>query len=325
MHEEQLAPTGLLDKRLIFVTGKGGVGKTTVAAALARLAAASGRKTLLCAMERSADLSTALGIGPLSYQPQLVAANLSVIEMDTEAALREYLRVQVHLPPLGRIGPLAEAFDFLATAAPGVREILTIGKLCYEVREQTFDLVIADAAASGHFVGHLAAPVGIDELAGVGAIADQTAWMLEILEDASRTGVVVVSTPEEMPVNESTELIARLRAETNIALAALVANRVPPELFSARESDVFDALRSFVETGSAKAIGQTERVALTTVIETAELARRLRRHATLQLERLRKALADGEELLLLPQVFESAEAFVVTRRLQEFLADEVGS
>ena len=73
--------------------------------------------------------------------------------MDTEASLREYLKLQLRIPVVGRIGPLAKAFDFVATAAPGVREILTVGKLCWEVRERHYDLVVVDAPASGHIVG----------------------------------------------------------------------------------------------------------------------------------------------------------------------------
>ena len=94
---------------------------------------------------------------------------------------------------------MADALDFVATAAPGVREILTVGKLCYEVRERHFDLVVVDASATGHIVGNLAAPVAIDEIVRMGAIRQQTRWMLEILGDESQTGVVVVTTPEETP------------------------------------------------------------------------------------------------------------------------------
>ena len=89
---------------------------------------------------------------------------------------------------VGRIGPLAKAFDFVATAAPGVREILTVGKLCYEVRERNYDLVVVDAPASGHIIGQLAAPQAINDLVKVGLIRTQTDWMLEILSDPAPDG-----------------------------------------------------------------------------------------------------------------------------------------
>ena len=99
--------------------------------------------------------------------------------MDTEAALREYLKLQLQIPIVGRIGPVAKAFDFLATAAPGVREILTVGKLCFEVRDGDWDMVVVDAQASGHIVGQLAAPQAVNGLVKVGLIRTQTDWMLE--------------------------------------------------------------------------------------------------------------------------------------------------
>ena len=131
--------------------------------------------------------------------------------MDTEASLREYLKLHLRIPVVGRIGPLAKAFDFVATAAPGVREILTVGKFCWEVRERHYDLVVVDAPASGHIVGQLAAPQAINDLVKVGLIRSQTDWMLDILSDPRQTGLVAVCTPEEMPVSETLELAERVR------------------------------------------------------------------------------------------------------------------
>ena len=108
--------------------------------------------------------------------------------MDTEASLREYLKLHLRIPVVGRIGPLAKAFDFVATAAPGVREILTVGKFCWEVKERHYDLVVVDAPASGHIIGQLAAPQAINDLVKVGLIRSQTDWMLEILSDPRQTG-----------------------------------------------------------------------------------------------------------------------------------------
>src|SRR5919106_2642608 len=163
--------------------------------------------------------------------------------MDTEASLKEYLRLQLKLPLLARLGPLARTFDFVANAAPGVKEILTVGKLCHEVRERHYDLVVVDAPASGHVVGLLAAPEAIKELVKVGLVRDQTGWMLDILGDPTTTGAVIVATPEEMPVTETVELASRLRDETVVDLAAVAVNRVLPELFTRGEERVFEAVR----------------------------------------------------------------------------------
>jgi anion-transporting ArsA/GET3 family ATPase len=186
----------LLARQLLFVTGKGGVGKTTVTAALAQLAAQRGKRVLTCDVDATGGLAAMFEAGPTGFAPVLVAPSIWSMSMDTEASLREYLKVNLRIPMAGRIGPLAKAFDFVATAAPGVREILTVGKFCWEVREDHFDLVLVDAPASGHVVSQLGAPAAINDLVRVGQIRTQTDWMLDILSDPSRTGVVAVTTPE---------------------------------------------------------------------------------------------------------------------------------
>ena len=176
--------------------------------------------------------------------------------MDTEDALREYLKLFVRVPLVGRLGPLARTFDFVADAAPGVKEILGVGKLAYEVRERHYDLVVVDAEASGHIVAQVAAPRVIGELIQVGMVRDQTRWMLDILEDPDRTGVVVVTTPEEMPVVETIELLDRFAAETQIHPAAIVANRVLPALFDRKESAVVGEPRTAPSSSSSTPPGR---------------------------------------------------------------------
>ena len=105
------------------------------------------------------------------------------MQMSTEASLREYLKVQVRVPVFGRLGPLARVLDFVANAAPGVKEILTVGKVVWELRESiegraAWDLVVVDAAATGHVIGQLDAPRAIQELVQVGPVRNQTDWMV---------------------------------------------------------------------------------------------------------------------------------------------------
>ena len=119
--------TDLLDRRLLFVTGKGGVGKTTVAAAIALLAASRGKRTLVGEVDAKGNLADFFSVEPTGWKPREVQPNLFAMSMDTEESLKEYLRLQLRVPLLARLGPLARTFDFLASAAPGVREILTVG------------------------------------------------------------------------------------------------------------------------------------------------------------------------------------------------------
>jgi anion-transporting ArsA/GET3 family ATPase len=311
----------LLERRLVFVTGKGGVGKTTVAAALALLAAENGKRTLACEMDAKGDLASFYETGPATFAGHDVFPGLRVMSMDTEASLREYLKLQLRIPVIGRIGPLARAFDFVATAAPGVREILTVGKLCYEVREKHYDIVVVDATSTGHIIGQLAAPQAINQLVRVGLIRLQTDWMLDILSDPSMTGLVIVTTPEEMPVNETMELAGRLSTETTVDLAAVVVNRVLPELFGRSEEQVFETLCSpEAEAALGTLVGDDPE----SVLEGARLAVRLRRTRAWHLDRLRAGIDPSVPMLLLPMLFTRGYGMRTTRQVAHSLSEELG-
>lgn len=293
----------LLDRHLLFVTGKGGVGKTSVAAAIASLAASSGRRTLLCEMDAKGAAAGAFDATPFEFEPRLVERNLWAMSMNTEDSLREYLRLFIRVPLMARIGPLARTLDFVADAAPGVKEILGVGKIAYEVRERHYDLVVVDAEASGHIVAQIAAPRTIADLVQVGMVRDQTRWMLEILDDPSRTGVVIVTTPEEMPVNETLELIDRLAAETSTEVAAVVANRVMPERFDPGDAELVDTVTS--DEGVAERLAAACGPAVSTVLAAARVAQARHRIGAGHLDRLRAGLGDVP-VIEVPEMFTRA-------------------
>jgi anion-transporting ArsA/GET3 family ATPase len=312
---------GLLDRRLVFVTGKGGVGKTTVSTALALLAAQQGRRTLLCEVDAKGDVASYLEVSPSSFSPRKVIENLWIMSMDTEASLREYLKLNLRIPVAGRIGPLAKAFDFVATAAPGVREILTVGKLCYEVREENYDLVVVDAAATGHIVGQLAAPQAINELVRVGLVRSQTGWMLDILSDPSLTGLAITTTPEEMPVNETMELAERVAKETTVQLAAVVVNRVLPELFGRSEEEAFEKMR---RPGARKELATLVGGDPVALLDAARMAVNLRRNRAAHLDRLHEGLDPAVPVMFLPELFIRSHGLRTSRRVALHLGEELG-
>ena len=312
--------TALLDRKLLFVTGKGGVGKSTIAASLGLLAAEQGKRTLVCEVDAKGNLADFYEAGETEFAARELQPNLWAMSMNTEESLKEYLSLQLKIPLLAKIGPLARTFDFIANAAPGVKEILTIGKVAWEVKERHYDLVVVDSVASGHIIGQLTAPQGINELVQVGVVRHQTQWMLDILTDPAQTGVVIVSAPEEMPVAETIELADRLNTETKVDLAAVIVNRVLPELFTEREEALFESLRTpeRIEVLSAGADGD-----VTPVFDAAELAVTLRRTRAEHLATLRRALDPTLALLYVPYLFTRSHGARATRKVAELLAEEL--
>lgn len=285
----------MLAHQLLFVTGKGGVGKTSIAVALATSAAASGKRTLLCEMDAKGAVAQALGVSKLSFEPTEVSPQLFAMAMNTQDSLREYIRLFVRIPLITSIGPLAKMFDFVASAAPGVKEILAVGKLCWEVREKNYDIVIVDAEASGHIVSQIEAPHTLTNIVQVGLIRDQTKWMQEILHDPTRTGVVIVTTPEEMPVVETIELLDTLQNTTSVSVAAVVANRVSGDIFADRDLPLLAALQTFV--------GSQQHALLTAPLRAVEIAVDRRTHAVTHLALLAQRLRSPSiPLVVLPDV-----------------------
>jgi anion-transporting ArsA/GET3 family ATPase len=311
----------LLDHRLLFVTGKGGVGKTSIAAALGLLASTRGKRTLVCEVDAKGNLADFFEAAPNTFRPQELSPGLFAMAMNTEESLKEYLRLQLKIPLLARIGPLARSLDFVANAAPGVKEILTVGKLCWEVRERHYDLVVVDAPATGHVVAQLGAPQAINELVKVGRVRDQTRWMVDLLSDPTITGAVVVATPEEMPVTETLELVDRVRAETDVELSGVIVNKVLPELFGRGEEEIFNRLR---EPEYAAARGAATGGGIEPILEGAELAVTLRRTRAEHIDRLRSELPGDLSLSYVPYLFTRSHGVRATRAVADALGAELG-
>lgn len=214
---------------LVLVSGKGGVGKSAVATATALSAHRLGARVLVLSMVGSGSgLASHLGTGMLDPTPTEVRPGLFALAIDRSRALVEYLQVQLGLPTFATLGPAARAFDALASTAPAIREIVTIGKVAFEVRKEEWDVVVADGPPTGQIGSYLRAMRTIGELVPTGRIREQAAWMEEIL--LNRTALTLVSVPEELPVSETIETLSWLGQEKLVNRVDLVSNRVLPWL-----------------------------------------------------------------------------------------------
>ena len=295
------------------------MGKTTFASALARFAASTGKRTLIVEMDDKGALARSLNTSELQFIAREVSPNLFAMSMNTEDSLREYIRLFVKNPLVSTFGPLAKILDFVANAAPGVKEILAVGKLCWEVREHNYDIVIVDAEATGHIVAQVDAPSILSNLVQVGVIREQTKWMQEILHDKASSGVVIVATPEEMPVLETMQLLDTLQNTTNVGVSAVVANRVHDDVVQGGDVVVFDALWRAVQSNT-----MTSEVsdALRAPMQLLNVATQRRRNEVGNLEQLVARSREGGVMFMSVMDIETHDVDVVTAMTQ-VLKDEL--
>ncbi len=237
---------------LHVVTGKGGTGKTTVAAALATALADSGKRVLLCEVEGRQGIAQLFDVAPLPYEERKIAVGLGggevyALAIDPEAALLEYLQMYYRL---GRAGKALDRFgiiDFATTIAPGVRDVLLTGKVYEAARRNAsskgsgivYDAVIMDAPPTGRIARFLNVNEEVAGLARVGPVRRQASSIMEMMR-SSTTQVHLVTVLEEMPVQETLDGIAELHA-TQLPVGNVVVNLVQPKLIG---DDARDALTS---------------------------------------------------------------------------------
>lgn len=301
----------LLDRRLLFVTGKGGVGRTTVAAALGLLAARRGRRTIVCEVGGHESLARALKAEDAGHEETEVAPGLWAISIDPDRAFEQYLTYQAGSRTLSRLLSASRIFALFRAAAPGSAELLSIGKAWelaqperrYGGHEEIYDLVIVDAPATGHGVALLAAPATFRTVAAAGPIHRQAGIIEEFLSDPGRTAVVTVAAPEEMPVTEALEGRDMLAERAGVAVDAFVANGLYPQRLSAAEAKRLEARAAKAPDG-----------ALAAALELEAAARSQRG----QLRRLRRG-AGGAPVLSLPYLFDGATGLERAERLADAL------
>ena len=250
-----------MDKRLVVVTGKGGVGKSTVALALGIKAAEQGRRTIVCEVASQERISQAFRGANVGFVETELQENLFAISIDPDEAMREYVLLSLRVKAMRDLLFRSKLFTYLAAATPGLRELVTIGKVWELALDQRkvksgkpYDLVILDAPATGHGVGFLQTPKTFANVARVGPIATQAETLNKFLTNHRKTGVAIVALPEEMPVNETASLERDLTRTVNVAVDRIFMNGLYPDRFSPADEKALAASSKTVSGSAGDAI-----------------------------------------------------------------------
>lgn len=233
--------TPLEQRRFLFITGKGGVGKTTVTAALAARFADAGLRVLITVCDAKERISTLFGAAPMTPEVVPLRSGVWGVKLTPEVALREYGSMILKSPKVyDAVFDNSYVRSFFA-GVPGLFEWAMLGKAWYHAIEtlpdgkQRFDVVLFDAPATGHGLDMLRVPKIIVEVVPPGVLRRDAEKAWKMFQDEKQTGVVVVTLPEEMPTNETLELVEAIDVELQLPLARLVINAVTPDLFNEAE------------------------------------------------------------------------------------------
>ena len=250
-----------LAPKILIVSGKGGAGKTTVAATLALVAARRFRRVCVAEVNGKGSLGRLLGASSLGHDPAEVLPGIWGMNISPERSLEEYLAFQYHIRRMSRVFTHSHFVDYITTAAPGLKDILVLGKIWFLEQGRSsggaaprFDTIVLDAPATGHMRTFLAAPAGLSDAVRVGPIRRQSDLLLEMLRDSSRSRIHLVTLPEEMPVTETLETSQELRKRLRAHAGVTFANAVYPQTFSAAERKQLTAPDA---TGLAERISRT--------------------------------------------------------------------
>jgi anion-transporting ArsA/GET3 family ATPase len=247
----------LYSRRLVIVSGKGGVGKSTVSAAIGMASAGRGLRTLLIEVASQERMSLLFDQGgPIGYHETPVYPALDAFSIDPQKALEEYLVSQLKVRAMVERLAGNRAFGTVTAAAPGLRELVTLDKIRRLVEAGRHDLVVVDAPATGHGLGFLKVPRTFTRVARMGPVHNRATAVAELLEDADRTAVVLVTTPEELPVSETLEAIADIDGH-GVPFHGVIANAVYEPLFDAGDEAVLGPLRGDGPAGAAAAAARS--------------------------------------------------------------------
>jgi len=254
----------IFEKRLLLISGKGGVGKSTICASFALAASRLGKKALVVEMDEKERVARLFGYSDVGYDGTTVYPNVSIRNLRPDLVMDEFVQVQVKPRAVAKQILGSQIYKYFAAAAPGLKEFVTLGKVML-LEEETdrrgkpaYDLIVVDAPATGHGVAFLRVPFAAADTIKAGWVRKQADRIIDLITDPERTALNIVTLPEEMPVNETVEMCQSVDRLLNIPIGYIIINSVFPEVLKKKNVGLLDTMKKRVAGNGAKKLSAKE-------------------------------------------------------------------
>ncbi|KPA17662.1 Anion-transporting ATPase [Candidatus Magnetomorum sp. HK-1] len=292
----------IFEHRLLFVVGKGGVGKTTVSAALGIAAKRLNKTVLLIEVGDADSMGQIFDYGSFPEKPAQIQPNLWGVRINPKSVLKEYIKLHINIPFIANRIIKSKIFDYIIAATPGLKEVMTLGQIWRWEQDKTFDncphfdLIIVDAPATGHGVSLLILPQTLINMLAVGPIVEQTRVVHSLLVDPVKTGLTLVTLPEELPVNESLEFKQIAHEKLHMPVQTTFINSVYPDSFTTSDAKaITKKINEIEKTKHLEKFIPFFKLAKSTISR-----RQLQQH---HIDRMYKSKNSNETIIELPFVF----------------------
>ncbi len=290
-----------------MVSGKGGVGKSTICAALAMSASRLGKRVLVVEMDDKERVSRLFGCPEVGYEGAFVHDNIYARNLQPMNAMDEFVGIQIRSKRMARQILGSPIYRYFVAAAPGLKEFVTLGKIMLLEAEEDrsgrpkYDIIIVDAPASGHGVAFLRVPFAAAETVKVGWVKKQADGIIALMTDPAKTMLNIVTLPEEMPVNETVETCQNVRELLGIPIGYIIINSVFPQVLKGRDMAVWSTMKRRAEANGLKKLTKPERKMARVMFDYLEAAMRRRELNEFYISKLKRMLR--HEFIQVPFIF----------------------
>lgn len=286
----------MFDKRLLIISGKGGVGKSTVCAALALAASDMGKRVLIVEMDEKERISRLFGSPAVGFHGATVHPDIYVRNLQPMLVMDEFVEDRVAVKTVARQILGSSIYRYFVAAAPGLKEFVTLGKIML-LEDETerggkpkYDTIIVDAPATGHGVAFLRVPFAAADSLKVGWIKKQADRIIELITDPAKTMLNIVTLPEEMPVNETFEMCQSVEKLLGIPIGYIIINSVFPQVLKKRDIALYTKMKQRAQADGLKKLTKAERKYADVMFECLEAAMRRRELNEFYISKLKRKL-----------------------------------